>query len=60
MIKGWKLNPSWVAYYEMVRGYREIRRRQAEAMRQLNMPYPAMQSVVVDVERMFPEQVRSH
>ena len=60
MIKGWRLNPSWVAYYEMVKGYREIRRQQAIAIEQLQMPYPAMQSFVVDVERMFPDQIRSN
>ena len=61
MIKGWKLNPSWVAYYEMVKGYREIRRQQSIAVAELQfVPYPTKPSVVVDVDKMFPERQRSH
>lgn len=61
MIKGWRLNPSWVAYYEMVKGYREIRRQQALAEAVLKtLPYPATQVWAADVEQMFPERQRSH
>lgn len=60
MIKGWRLSPSWVAYYEMVKGYREIRKQQALAMTVAKWPYATQPAVMVDVDTLFPEQTRSH
>ena len=63
MIKGWKLSPSWVAYHETIKGFREIRRQQRVALDVLNTqhwPYPTTPSVAVDIETLFPNQIRSH
>ena len=63
MIKGWRINPSWVAYRETIKGFREIRRQQRLALSALDTPqwpYPTTPSVAVDIETLFPDQIRSH
>ena len=60
MIKGWRLSPSWVAYHETIKGFREIKRQQRAALREMQWPYPTTPSVAVDIETLFPDQIRSH